>query len=135
LTGASLGDRLAQPDPRHQPPRLPGGVPAGAEVILAQTAPDLITLWSGPAGHPEAKAFGEILAITPGAVFSLIEIAADAEYRTGTSAEAYRLWYRRALQDGTEGWVPAAVPSANDTGSDGRPSLVQFDFWPVVVAD
>jgi murein DD-endopeptidase MepM/ murein hydrolase activator NlpD len=111
----------------------PDGIPAGAEVILAETAPDIITLWSAPAGDAGAEAFGEISAITPGAAFSLIEIAAGAEDTTGTSAEAYRLWYRIALPTGAEGWVQAAVPSANDTGSDGRPSSVRFDFLPVVL--
>jgi hypothetical protein len=48
----------------------PGGVPAGAEVILAQTAPDAIALWRAPLGDADAEAFGEFSAITPGAVFS-----------------------------------------------------------------
>jgi hypothetical protein len=52
--------------------------------------------------------------------FALREIAAGAEETTGTSAEAYHLWYRIALPTGDEGWVQAAIPSANDTGSDGR---------------
>jgi murein DD-endopeptidase MepM/ murein hydrolase activator NlpD len=112
----------------------PDGVPAGAEVVLAQTAPDVITLWSAPPGDAGAEAFAEISAITPGAVFSLLEIAAGAEETTGTSAEAYRLWYRIALPTGDEGWVQAAVPLANDTGSDGRPSSVRFDFLPGVAA-
>jgi hypothetical protein len=66
--------------------------------------------------------------------FALREIAAGAEETTGTSAEAYRLWYRIALPTGQEGWVQAAVPSANDTGSDGRPSSVRFDLVPGVAA-
>ena len=108
----------------------PDGIPEGTEVILAQTAPDVITLWSAPAGDASAEAFAEISAITPGAAFSLLEIAAGAEDTTGTSAEAYRLWYRIALPTGDEGWVQAAVPTPYDTGSDGRPSSVRFDFLP-----
>ena len=112
----------------------PGGVPEGTEVVLAQTAPDVITLWSAPAGDAGAEAIAEISAITPGAAFSLLEIAAGAEDTTGTSAETYRLWYRIALPTGDEGWVQAAVPSTNDTGSDGRPSSVRFDLLPSVAA-
>jgi hypothetical protein len=110
----------------------PDGVPANAKVILAETAPDVITLWSAPAGEPGAEAVGEMWAITGDAAYSLLEIATSDEDTTGTSAEAYRLWYRIALPTGAEGWVQAAVPSTNDTGSDGGPSSVRFDFLPAV---
>jgi hypothetical protein len=112
----------------------PDGVPEGVDVILAQAAPDVIPLWSAPAGDAGAEAVAEISAITPGAVFSLLEIVAGAEDTTGTSAEAYRLWYRIALPTGGEGWVQAAIPTPYDTGSDGRPSSVRFQFLPAVVA-
>jgi hypothetical protein len=112
----------------------PNGVSADAKVILAETAPDAITLWSAPAGEPGAEGVGEIWAITGDAAYSLLEITTGAEDATGTSAEAYQLWYRIALPTGREGWVQAAVPSANDTGSDGRPSSVRFDFLPSVAA-
>src|SRR5215203_1283057 len=49
----------------------PDGIPAAAEVVLAETAPDAITLWSAPAGEPGAEAIGEISAITGDAAFSL----------------------------------------------------------------
>src|SRR5688572_20642926 len=81
----------------------PGGVPADAEVVLAETARDVITLWSAPAGDAGAEAIGEISEITGDAVFPLLEIATGAEDTTGTSAEAYRLWYRIALPTGQEG--------------------------------
>jgi hypothetical protein len=113
----------------------PVGILEGSEVVLAETAPEVIMLWSAPAGDPGVEALGEISAMTPGAAFSLLEIAAGAEDATGTSAEAYRLWYRIALPTGDEGWVQAAVPSTNDTGSDRRPSSVRFAFLPAVVAD
>ena len=109
------------------------GVPEGIEVILAETAPEVITLWSAPTGDPGAEALGDISAITPGATFSLLEIVAGAEDATGTSAEAYHLWYRIALPTGAEGWVQAAVPVDYDTGSDGRPSSVGFDLLPAAV--
>ena len=111
-----------------------GGRPTDAEVILTETAPDVITLWNAPAGDAGAEAFAEISAITPGAAFSLLEIAVGAEDTTGTSVEAYRLWYRIALPTGDAGWVQAAVPTPYDTGSDGRPSSVRFDFLPRVAA-
>jgi hypothetical protein len=111
----------------------PGGVTAGAEVILAETAPDVITLWSAPAGDAGAEAIGEISEITGDAAFSLLEIAAGVEDTTGTSAEAYRLWYRIALLTGDAGWVQAAVPTPYDTGSNGRPSSVRFDFLPGLI--
>jgi hypothetical protein len=34
------------------------------------------------------------------------------------------------LPDGRAGWVQAAIPSTFETGSDGRPSSVYFDFYP-----
>jgi hypothetical protein len=113
----------------------PGGLPDGAEVVLAEGAAETITLWTAPASEPDAEAVAELSAITPGAAFALREIAAGPEDTTGTSAEAYRLWYRLALPTGEEAWVQAAVPSTNDTGSDGRPSSVRFDFLPAIKAD
>ncbi|CAA9283613.1 MAG: hypothetical protein AVDCRST_MAG93-3368, partial [uncultured Chloroflexia bacterium] len=64
-----------------------------------------------------------------------LAVDAGPEATEGTSAEAYRLWYRLALPDGEPAWVRAAVPSDRDTGSDGRPSSVAFDFLPALVAD
>ena len=112
----------------------PDRIPAGSEVILAQGAAEPITLWTAPADVDAAGLFSELSAITPGAAFSLLEIAAGAEDATGTSAEAYRVWYRIALPTGDEGWVQAAVVTSNDTGSDGRPSSIRFDFLPAIVA-
>jgi hypothetical protein len=63
----------------------------------------------------------------------LLTIDAAEEGALGTSTEAYRLWYRIALPTGDEGWVQAAVPTLYDTGSDGRPSSVHFQFLPAVV--
>lgn len=66
--------------------------------------------------------------------FPLLAVDPGAEDATGPSAEARRIWYQIALPDGEQGWVLAAFPSANDTGSDGRPSAVRFDFLPRVTA-
>jgi hypothetical protein len=80
----------------------------------------------------DAEPAGE-LALAPGDRYPLLAIDAGEEASTGTSAEAYRLWYQIALPDETEGWVQAAVPSDNDTGSDGRPSSVRLTMVPVAV--
>jgi hypothetical protein len=79
-----------------------------------------------------AESLGD-LALVPGERYPLREIAAGDEDATGTSAEAYRLWYRIVLEDGQGAWARAAVPSSNDTGSDGRPSSVRFQFLPAIV--
>ena len=75
------------------------------------------------------------LSLEPGERYPLHEIATGDEAATGTSTEAYWLWYRIAHANGESAWVQAAVPSVNDTGSDGRPSSVRFDFLPAVTAD
>jgi hypothetical protein len=90
-------------------------------------------LWSAPADVNGAESLGD-LALARGERYSLRKIATGDEAATGTSAEAYRLWYRIALANRTEGWVQAAVPTTNDIGSDGRLSSVRFDFLPAVVA-
>jgi murein DD-endopeptidase MepM/ murein hydrolase activator NlpD len=110
-----------------------GGVPEGAEVIVSAIAPASTPLWTAPADVDGAEVIGD-LALAPGDRFALRELATGVEDSTGTSAEAYRLWYRVTLPNGGEGWVQAAVPSTNDTGSDGRPSSVRLDFVPAVVA-
>jgi murein DD-endopeptidase MepM/ murein hydrolase activator NlpD len=110
-----------------------GAVPQGVEVTVADDAPSSTTLWTSPADSSGAEQRGD-LPLTPGDRFQLLAIDAGAEDSTDTSAEAYRLWYQVALPDGTAGWVQAAVPFANDTGSDGRPSSVRLDFLPMVLA-
>jgi murein DD-endopeptidase MepM/ murein hydrolase activator NlpD len=106
-------------------------VPAGAEVVVAETAPQSTALWTAPEDAADAERLGEV-SLRAGDRYPLLALDVGAEDATGTSAEAYRVWYRIALPDGIEGWVRAAAPVANDTGSDGRPSSVQFDFLPAV---
>jgi murein DD-endopeptidase MepM/ murein hydrolase activator NlpD len=112
----------------------PSGVPEGVEVVVSEAAPETTRLWSAPADVDGAESLGD-LALMPGERYPLREIATGDEDATGTSAEGYRLWYRLALPDGKIGWVQVAVPTDDDTGSDGRPSSVRFDFLPAVVAD
>jgi hypothetical protein len=99
----------------------------GAQVVVAMTAPAAVDVWSAAESSSEPLAR---LAPTPGERYPLLAIDAGPEASDGTSAEAYHLWYQLGLPGGTEGWVQAAVPSPNDTGSDGRPSSVQFVLLP-----
>jgi murein DD-endopeptidase MepM/ murein hydrolase activator NlpD len=111
----------------------PKGVPDGAEVAVAETAPARTSLWMAPSDANDAKFIGD-LSLNPGDRYLLLAIDAGEEDALGTSTEAYRLWYQIALPRGDDGWVQAAVPSTNDTGSDGRPSSVRFDFLPNIAA-
>lgn len=113
---------------------FPDGVPEGVEVVVAQGAPESTELRSAPGGQEDKDRLGEI-SLTPGDRFRLHEIAAGPEGSIETSAEGYRLWYQITVPDATgAAWVQAAVPSAHDTGSDGRPSSVMFNFLLAVTA-
>ncbi len=101
----------------------------GAEAVVAATAATETDLWSLPNGSDAAHAVG-VLALEPGARFPLLEVAAGPGDSTGTGAKATALWFRLALPEGGEAWVRAARASDLETGSDGRPSSVRFDFLP-----
>lgn len=107
------------------------GVTAGAEVVVSETAAQSTSLWSAP-GDAAAAELLEEAPLRAGDRYPLLALDVGAEDTTGTSAEAYRVWYRIALPDGAEGWVRVVLPVANDTGSDGRPSSVRFDVLPAV---
>jgi hypothetical protein len=109
---------------------FPGGVPEGVEVVVAQGAAERAELRSGP----EGELVGEI-PLTPGTRYIVREIMAGSVDSTETSAEGYRLWYQIAVPNQANPvWVQAAVPSTHDTGSDGRPSSIRFDFLPLAIA-
>ncbi len=108
-----------------------GTLPTDAAVIVASGAADSAALWSLPADRSDAVQVGN-LPLSAGDRYRLISIATGPEASSETSAEGYRLWYRIAVPDVGRVWVQAAVPSENDTGSDGRPSSVRFDFLPAV---
>jgi hypothetical protein len=110
----------------------PHGVPDGTDVMVTTTALDSTGLWSAPPGGPDGAPLGD-LSLVAGMTYPLLAIDAGAEDATGTSAEAYQLWYQIALPDGDSAWVQAAVPDAHDVGSDGHPSSVRFDFVPNVL--
>jgi len=109
----------------------PEDVPEGVAVVVSAAAPASTPLWSAPAGVDGSELIQD-LALGAGDRYPLLAVDAGAEETTGTSADAYRVWYQIALPSGEAGWVRAAVPSSFDTGSDGRPSSVRFDFVPVI---
>jgi murein DD-endopeptidase MepM/ murein hydrolase activator NlpD len=107
----------------------PGTSGAPSEVVAATrpVSPELM-LWSNVPGVGAAPQAVETLALQPGQRFPLLEIQAGAEDTREVSARNYRLWYRIALPDGRSGWAQAAVPSASETDSQGRPVSVRFNF-------
>jgi murein DD-endopeptidase MepM/ murein hydrolase activator NlpD len=107
-------------------------VPDGAEVVVSTLALDTTSLWSAPGGSAGASALAD-LPLAAGDTYRLLAISAGEEASTGTSAEAYQVWYQIEV-NGEPAWVQAAVPLAYDTGSDGRPSSIRFDFLPQVIA-
>lgn len=107
-------------------------VPAGTEVVVSTMAPELTSVWSAPKDPATASVLAD-LPLTAGDTYPLLAVSADEEASTGTSADAYQVWYQIEVE-GDPVWVQAAVPVVNDTGSDGRPSSVRFDFLPSVIA-
>jgi murein DD-endopeptidase MepM/ murein hydrolase activator NlpD len=102
-----------------------------AEVVVAtQPISPSATLWSDTPEGAGRQALAEI-ALRPGERFALLDVRAGPEESRETSALSYRLWYRIELPGGQQGWVQAAVPSGFETGSDGRPSSVYFNFLPI----
>jgi hypothetical protein len=109
-------------------------IPLGAVVVTTHPVSASVTLWDAPPGEGAApRALGEV-ALQPDEHYALVEISAGPEDSHETSALAYQLWYRIVLPDERSGWVQAAVPSTFETGGDGRPSSVYFNFFPVIDA-
>jgi murein DD-endopeptidase MepM/ murein hydrolase activator NlpD len=111
---------------------LPKGA-VGEVVVAAKPASDTLTLWMEPPDESGRQPVGE-LRLQPGALYRLLEVRAGPEAPEMTSALSYDLWYRIQLPGGGDGWVQAAVPSAFETGGDGRPSSVYFNFFPAMSA-
>lgn len=108
---------------------LGGEAGADAAVVVTAGAAGEATLWSAPGNVDGAEETGT-LPLRPGDRYPLLAVETGPEATTGSSAETYRLWYRIAPPDGDPAWVQAAVPFAGDTGGDGRPSSVRYDFVP-----
>lgn len=110
-----------------RPPGCPGGL--GQVVVATQPASPTLTLWAAPPGDGPGQPLGE-LALAPGARYALLDVWAGPEDSRATSALGYLLWYQLALPDGRSAWAQAAVPSGFETGGDGRPASVYFNFLP-----
>lgn len=119
-------------NPVHAMARLnfPEGVPqAGVEVMVARGARASADLFAAP---DAVEAEGR-LELAHGDRYQVVDIDAGEEDTTGTSAEAYRLWYRIVVPGRSEpSWVRAMEPTLDATGSDGRPSSLRLDFLPWV---
>jgi murein DD-endopeptidase MepM/ murein hydrolase activator NlpD len=109
---------------------LPAGS-VGEVVVATRPISPSVTLWSTPPDKAERLALGT-LELKPGERFSLVGVYTGPEDARDTSALAYQLWYQLSLSDGGVGWVQATVPSTFDTGSDGRPSSIYFNFFPAI---
>jgi hypothetical protein len=105
--------------------------PEGVEVIVPERSSATTGFWTDLPDEAEVERVGE-LPLTAGDRYRLLAIETGEEASLETSAEGYRLWYQIEIPDAGNVWVQAAVPSTNDTGSDGRPSSVTFDFLPAV---
>lgn len=86
---------------------------------------NVVSLYTGPSlGMPSS----EESVLNPNERLAVLDLVAAKPSSTGTSAEAYRAWFKVATANGREGWVQFAVPSERETGSDGRPSSVDLPF-------
>jgi murein DD-endopeptidase MepM/ murein hydrolase activator NlpD len=103
----------------------------GEVVVPSRPISQSLTLWSTPPGNDTRKSLSNVT-LQAGEHFPLLAIYAGAEDTPQTSALAYQLWYQITLPDARTGWVQAAVPSTYETGSDGRPSSVYFNFFPAI---
>ncbi len=106
-------------------------LPEGAEVIVTASAPPSVSFYAAPGER--AEPIGE-LSLAPGDRVPLLDADVGEADATGTSADAYRLWYRLALPNREPAWVQAAVPSTVETGTDGRPSSLSFPLVPASFA-
>lgn len=111
---------------------FPDSVPDDAEVLVGSGAVGNAQLWSLPSGQRGAESLGQ-LPLAPEDRYPLHGIDTGPEGSTETSAEGYRLWYQVTVPRITRpAWVQAAIPFTGDTGSDGRPSSIRFQFLPAV---
>jgi murein DD-endopeptidase MepM/ murein hydrolase activator NlpD len=129
IDAPDLPSNLGWRNPTHVINRrmLPEGA-TGEVVVASKPVSDTITLWSAPPGDA-ARAPLDELQLRPGERFTLVSIYAGLEDTRETSALAYQLWYQVELLDGRRGWVQAAIPTSFETGSNGRPSSVYFNFF------
>lgn len=106
-----------------------GHAPPLFAVVASRPASATASVRSAPPNEPGSHQIAT-LALRPGLRLPLLGVYAGPEAPRETSAAAYDLWYEVRLPDGRSGWAQAAIPSRHDTGADGRPSSVIFDFYP-----
>ncbi|MDQ4099758.1 MAG: M23 family metallopeptidase [Chloroflexota bacterium] len=107
-----------------------GGEASGVEVAVASDPPEAaLLLRAKPVDGADLVTRVEA---EPGRRYALADVSVDLPDTTGSSAEAYAVWYHIETQSGQAGWVRAAVPSEADRGSDGRPSTVRFVLLPAI---
>ena len=122
-----INRRMVRPD-------VDAGPVLGEVVVATSPVSPSVTLWSAVPGEAAPPQSLGALTLQPGARMVLLEVQAGPEAPPTTSALSYDLWYRIALPDERSGWVQAAVSSTFETGSDGRPSSVYFNFVPAIDA-
>jgi murein DD-endopeptidase MepM/ murein hydrolase activator NlpD len=126
---ADLGWR----NPLHSIHRL-AAAPVSDEVIVAEYGGSGLDLWTVPGDREDAELM-DSLRVGIGDRFAWLGTATREADRRDTSALGYRLWYRIETSNGERGWVQAARPSTRESGSDGRPSMVELILLPAITAD
>lgn len=116
-----ISGRMFPPDPAAN---------RGEVLVNTQPGTPSLPIWSAPPGA-QPVALGE-LPVNPGARFPLLEVWSGPADTRETSALSYQLWYRIGLPDGGSGWVSGVTASDFETGGDGRPASVVFNFVPVL---
>ncbi|CAN5524034.1 hypothetical protein BH23CHL4_BH23CHL4_22820 [soil metagenome] len=115
-------------NPTHVIAALQASPEVGSDVVVvAEDAAQMATVRSVPRVGNGSDVLGEI-GLIAGKRYPRLDIRSGPIDETGTSAEAYSVWYRIELPDGGNGWVRALNASTDETGSDGRPSALQRDF-------
>lgn len=107
--------------------------PLADEVVVATFGGGPAAFWTEPADHENAELI-ETLQLAPGDRLRWIATATRDPALRVTSAEGYRLWYRVETERGERGWIEAATASTRETGSDGRPSMVEMRLLPAIEA-
>lgn len=107
-----------------------GEMPDGsAEVMVARGARGVASVWNAP---DDDSPVGE-MDLVEGDRHALLDIDAAPDDSTGTSAEAYDVWYQIDVPElDAPGWVRPLRVSDDAFGSDGRSSSLRFDFLPYV---
>lgn len=100
----------------------------GMRTVVAEGAGETAPVMAAPDGD---EPVGELV-LAAGAEYEVVEVDVGAADGEGTSAEAYRVWYRLRLPGGPDpAWVQAVSPDAAETGADGRPSSVRLVLLPL----